>query len=50
MYQGYGVVDRNSKNLAMDVLVGKKPMPDRAEVDRWIAATDEVRNAVWGTP
>lgn len=50
MYQGYGVVDRSSRALAMKVLVGKKPMPDRAEVDQWIAQTDQVRDAVWGAP
>ena len=50
MYQGYGVVDRSSKKLALQVLFGKKPMPERAEVDEWIAQTDQVRNAVWGAP
>ncbi|MDQ3985055.1 MAG: hypothetical protein M3280_00945, partial [Actinomycetota bacterium] len=50
MYQGYGVVTRQSKALALDVLLGKKPLPNRAEVDRWIEATDAARDAVWGEP
>lgn len=50
MYQGYGVVDRKAKALAMDVLLGKKPMPQRDEVDEWIARTDAARDAFWGAP
>ena len=50
MYQGYGVIDRKAKELALDVLMGKKPLPDRAEVDQWIATTDEARDAIWGPP
>ncbi|MDQ3956254.1 MAG: S8 family serine peptidase [Actinomycetota bacterium] len=50
MYQGYGVIDRKAKKLALDVLIGKKPLPDRAEVDQWIATTDQARDAIWGAP
>ena len=47
IHQGYGVVDRNSLALALKVLVGKEPLPDRAEVDAWIEATDMIRDALW---
>lgn len=50
VYQGYGVVDRASKELALRVLLGKEPMPDRAEVDTWIELTDTIRNTIWGNP
>ncbi len=50
VYQGYGVVTRESKELALKVLLGKEPMPERAEVDQWIAAMDVVRDAIWGAP
>lgn len=47
IHQGYGVVDRNSLALALKVLVGKEPMPDRAEVDAWIQATNAIRDVLW---
>lgn len=49
-YQGYGVVNRDSRDLAHRVLMGEEPMPDRAEVDRFIAGADALRNAIWGNP
>ena len=49
-YQGYGVVYRRSKALAMKVLVGKKPLPKRPEVDAWIDRVDAARDAFWGEP
>jgi hypothetical protein len=49
-YQGYGVVYRKSKALAMKVLVGKKALPDRPEVDAWIERVDAARDAMWGPP
>ncbi|HVF52746.1 MAG TPA: S8/S53 family peptidase [Actinomycetota bacterium] len=50
VFLGYGVVNASSKALALDVLMGKEPMPERAEVDQWIAAMDVLRNAIWGEP
>ena len=47
VHQGYGVVDRNSLALALKVLVGKEPMPDRPDADAWIEATDRVRDVIW---
>ena len=50
MIQGYGVVDKKARDLAMDVLLGKKPLPDRAEVDAWMEQSDQARDAIWGAP
>lgn len=47
VHQGYGVVDKNSLELALKVLVGKEPLPERADVDAWIQATDVIRDALW---
>jgi hypothetical protein len=48
--QGYGVVDRASKDRALKILLGELALPDRADVDRWVAATDAARNALYGNP
>lgn len=50
LHQGYGLVTRDSKALALDVLLGKEELPDRGEVDSFIAAMDQIRNAKWGEP
>ena len=47
VHQGYGVVDKNSLELALKVLVGKETLPERADVDAWIQATDVIRDALW---
>lgn len=47
IHQGYGVVDKNSLELALKVLVGKEALPERADVDAWIQATDVIRDALW---
>ena len=49
-YQGYGIVDRTSKALALSVLMGEAAMPVRTEVDAWMAQLDAARNAVYGQP
>jgi hypothetical protein len=48
--QGYGVVDRRSKETALQVLLGETPMPDRADVDAWIAYTDSIKWTIYGAP
>lgn len=48
--QGYGVVDRRSKEAALQVLMGEAALPVRADADEWIARTDAVRNAIYGNP
>lgn len=47
MYQGYGVVDRNSLTEALSILEGKSELPDRSEVDDWLEAVDAVRDVIW---
>ena len=47
---GYGIVDDDSAAAALDVLLGKKPRPDRSVEDAWIAALDGLRDALWGDP
>jgi hypothetical protein len=50
LHQGYGLVTAESKALAFDVLLGKKPLPERTEVDTFISGVDAIRNAIWGEP
>jgi len=47
IHQGYGVVHRGSLKLALKVLVGKEPLPERADADAWIQASDAVRDVIW---
>ena len=46
-YQGYGIVDRGSKSRALSVLLGETAMPDRAEVDTFMAQVDAARDAIY---
>lgn len=48
--EGYGVANVSSADRAIEVLLGRAPMPDRSEVDAWIAAEDEVRDVVYPPP
>jgi hypothetical protein len=45
--QGYGVVDTASGQRAIDVLLGSRPLPDRSDVDAWIATADRLRDIVY---
>lgn len=45
--QGYGIANKRSAMRAVRVILGLDPMPDRADVDRWIAAIDSIRDAFW---
>ncbi|HVL91229.1 MAG TPA: S8/S53 family peptidase, partial [Actinomycetota bacterium] len=45
--QGYGVANKASARRAVDVILGRAAMPDRSDVDRWIAAMDVIRDAIW---
>lgn len=47
LHQGYGVVTKDSKALAFDVLLGKEELPVRTEVDNFIAGADAIRNVIW---
>lgn len=48
--EGYGVANVASAQRAIAVLLGKAPMPNRSEVDSWIATEDEVRDVVYPPP
>ncbi len=45
--EGYGIADMASAELAVNVVLGRAPMPDRAEVDQWIGYMDSLRNLNW---
>lgn len=46
-YQGYGITNVASGMRAIDVLLGAAPLPDRADVDAWIATVDAVRDVFY---
>ncbi|MBD0330403.1 MAG: S8/S53 family peptidase [Thermoleophilia bacterium] len=48
--QGYGVANVASALRAIDVLLGRAPMPDRTDADAWFAAVDAVRDTVYPPP
>jgi hypothetical protein len=48
--QGYGLANVASAGRAIDVLLGRAPLPDRRDVDTWIAGIDTVRDAVYPPP
>jgi hypothetical protein len=48
--QGYGTANVASAQRAVDVITGAAPMPDRADVDGWIATVDTVRDTVYPKP
>ena len=47
---GYGIVDHDSADAAIDVLFGRSPRPDRPVEEAWISHTDALRDAMWGPP
>lgn len=48
VYQGYGVVDRGSRDRALAVLLGEAQLADRSDVDAWLEQVDAARDAIWG--
>ena len=48
--QGYGNANVASALRAIDVLLGRAPMPDRSEVDAWIASIDAIRDSIYPPP
>ena len=47
---GYGIVDHDSANMALDVLFGRAPRPERSLEDTWISYTDAIRDALYEPP
>ena len=48
--QGYGNANVAAALRAIEVIMGRAPMPNRSEVDAWIATVDAVRNSVYPPP
>jgi hypothetical protein len=48
--QGYGNAHVASALRAIEVLLGRAPMPDRSDVDAWIASVDAVRDSLYPPP
>jgi hypothetical protein len=47
-YEGFGVLDRDSIAPLADVLLGRRAMPARPEMQQWAAAADTARTDRWG--
>lgn len=47
--EGYGLVEPESGLRALDVLLGKAPLPLRPAEDRFFAADSQLRDELWGT-
>ena len=45
---GYGEVSEHTAPAALNVLLGKAPMPARPAEDAFYAASEELRAAFWG--
>jgi hypothetical protein len=45
--EGCGIANRESSARAVDVVLGLARMPDRVQVDAWVAAMDSVRDRIW---
>lgn len=48
--EGYGIANVSSSLRAKDVILGRAAMPNRADVDAWIATEDAVRDSVYPPP
>ncbi len=48
--QGYGNANVAAALRAIEVIMGRSPMPSRSEVDAWIGSIDAVRNSIYPPP
>jgi hypothetical protein len=48
LFEGYGAATPNSAKRAVDVLMGKAPLPIREAEDRWFAIDRQIRDSIWG--
>jgi hypothetical protein len=48
--QGYGNANVAAALRAIEVIMGRAPMPNRSDVDAWIASIDAVRNSIYPPP
>lgn len=49
VYQGYGIVNSESKTSALAVLLGEAALPQRDDVDTWMTGRDAAADAMWGS-
>lgn len=47
-YQGFGRLDTDSVPLLTDVLLGRTPTPERAEMQPWATQHETTRTRLWG--
>jgi hypothetical protein len=48
--QGYGNANVAAALRAIEVIMGRAPMPDRSDVDAWMASIDMLRDSVYPPP
>jgi hypothetical protein len=48
LFEGYGAATPNSAKRAVDVLLGKTPLPTRDAEDSWFAIDRQIRDSIWG--
>ena len=48
LFEGYGAATPNSAKRAIDVLMGKMPLPVRDAEDRWFSIDRQIRDSIWG--
>jgi subtilisin family serine protease len=45
---GYGIANKESAKDAVAVINGSMPLPDRSDVDQWMAYDEQIRDYLWG--
>jgi hypothetical protein len=48
LFEGYGAATPNSARRAIDVLLGRMPLPVREAEDRFFAIDQQIRDSIWG--
>ena len=48
LFEGYGAATPNGAKRAIDVLLGKMPLPVREAEDRFFAIDQQIRDSIWG--
>lgn len=48
LFEGYGAATPNGAKRAIDVLLGKMPLPVREAEDRFFAIDRQIRDSIWG--
>ena len=48
LFEGYGAATQNGAQRAVDVLLGKMPLPVREAEDRFFEIDRQIRDSLWG--